>query len=143
MKYAYSLLLILFLPTAEYANPQYILIKQTWWKGWKMLHVEKPAKNLYKWCYDEKSDTYYRMRLGWGINLRIKSFKDKSTPDTAISSQKEPDYIIFQQQFWIWQPHRLIHTTQPNKKLKKWHFDSINNTYYCLKLNIGALVRIR
>lgn len=55
------------------AEPQYILIKQTWWRGWKLVHVETPHKKLRKWTYDKKADTYYRMKTAFGYYIRLHS----------------------------------------------------------------------
>lgn len=65
-----SVLLILS-ATQINAKPEYILIRQTWSRGWEMIHVEKPKKKLNKWYYDSKNDTYYRIKSGFGFGFRI------------------------------------------------------------------------
>ncbi|MCF8451386.1 MAG: hypothetical protein K9G49_16055, partial [Taibaiella sp.] len=59
------LFFLIFSPAPTQADPQYILIKQRWIFGMKLIHVEKPKKNLHKWYYDKKNDTYYRMKGAW------------------------------------------------------------------------------
>jgi hypothetical protein len=57
------------------AAPQYILIKQNFWGTLKLKHVEKPTKNLNKWYYDSKNDTYYLMKTFIGLRFRLKAAK--------------------------------------------------------------------
>lgn len=54
-----------------HAEPQYILIRQSWWYGYKMIHVDKPKKKLHKWYYDRQSDTYYRMKTAFGFGIPL------------------------------------------------------------------------
>jgi hypothetical protein len=59
--------------TAPHITPDYIMLKQTFWGSWKVIHVDKPKKKLHKWYYDSKTDTYYRMKIWLGIYCRMKS----------------------------------------------------------------------
>ncbi|PQJ11717.1 hypothetical protein CJD36_007945 [Flavipsychrobacter stenotrophus] len=54
------------------ASPSYIIIKHSLWWGWKMKHVDKPQKKLRKWHYDTKTNTYFRMKSGYGINVLLR-----------------------------------------------------------------------
>jgi len=54
-------------------SPQYILIKQRWFGGWVLKHVEKPKKSLNKWFYDSKTDTYYRLKTSMGTGIAIRT----------------------------------------------------------------------
>jgi hypothetical protein len=57
--------------TCAHAEPQYVLIKQSWWYGYKMIHVDKPKKKLHKWYYDSQNDTYYRMKTAFGFGIPL------------------------------------------------------------------------
>ncbi|MCW3120764.1 MAG: hypothetical protein JWQ38_256 [Flavipsychrobacter sp.] len=49
---------------------QYVIIKQTWLGQIRFIYVPKPAK-LEKWYYDQKADTYFRMKTAIGIPVKI------------------------------------------------------------------------
>ncbi len=68
----FSLLLILQNRCAAHTRPDYVVIQARLLWGWKIVHVDKPKKNLHKWHYDSKSDTYYRIRTIFGTGLPIK-----------------------------------------------------------------------
>jgi hypothetical protein len=51
--------------------PDYILFKERFLGGFKLIHLEQPPKKLQKWKLD-KNDTYYRISV-WGINAPLKT----------------------------------------------------------------------
>lgn len=51
---------------------QYVIIHQRFWGSYRLIYVSKP-KDLKKWHYDSKNDTYYRAKDVFGIPVRITS----------------------------------------------------------------------
>lgn len=51
------------------ARPKYVLIRKSLFNTWKYIHLQKPPKKLHKWFYDEKTDTYYRVKTMLGVGI--------------------------------------------------------------------------
>lgn len=60
---------LLLLSTQASAKPKYVLIRKSLFNTWKYIHLQKPPKKLHKWFYDEKTDTYYRVKTMLGVGI--------------------------------------------------------------------------
>lgn len=72
MKRIALLLLLIVLAAHTYAadpRPKFIIIKKGAFGTWKFIQVLTPPRKLHKWYYDEKTNTYYRLRSMIGIGL--------------------------------------------------------------------------
>lgn len=124
-----SIFLVLFFSSSLQqadAAPHYIVLHGDWFNSIRLKHVAKPERNLHKWSYDSKADTYYRMKsdVGIGVKLRLHS-------GTVEQQAGEPQYVVMQNSWF--RGWRLKHVAKPTKKLHRWHYDSENNTYYRVK----------
>lgn len=60
---------LLLLSMQATAKPKYVLIRKSLFNTWKYIHLQKPPKKLHKWFYDEKTDTYYRVKTMLGVGI--------------------------------------------------------------------------
>jgi|GEM_PF-6372497 len=77
MRYLKTTLLLLAIGATVNAHAsRYVVIKQNMWGRFRYTPVEKPA-SLSRWYYDDKNDTYYRLKTWMGMSIRMIGPKNK------------------------------------------------------------------
>ena len=117
MKNLKSLLLFVLITSSVQATAaQYVIIKQGLWGSFKLIYVDKP-KNLARWHYDSKHDTYYHGQTYWGLALPV-FFKNKV----------DQSQYVYVKPCFCW-GIKLVSTHEP-QDTKKWQYDAKTNAYY-------------
>lgn len=57
----------------------------------------------------------------------------------TVAANAQPKYIVIQKRL-LW-GFKVKHVEKPQKRLRKWAYDSTNDTYYRLKSSIGVCAK--
>ena len=127
---AFFIVAVLCMAIVSHAGPKYIVIQKRLLWGWKLKHVEKPAKRLHKWAFDQTNDTYYRLKSSIGVAVKAK----------VKHMREHTEYVTVKQGWTSW---KISSADKPRKNPDKWYPDPEGGPHYRIRYYWGTAGRIR